>query len=315
MSYTVLITGGFGYIGGRVACALAQDGYVVRCGTRLANALPPLWLPQMSVVQIDWNSEESLVKACKNVDFVVHLSGMNEAESLADPVGALLANGVFSLRLLEAAKLSSVRRFLYFSTAHIYGSPLQGEVTELTIPKPLHPYAISHKVAEDFVLAARQEGKIEGVVFRLSNSFGAPVTADIDRWSLLLNDLCRQAVTDGVLKLRGDGSQCRDFITLEDVARATTHILKLDSSELDDGLFNLGGGKSYSVMQMTKLVASRWTKMSGKAIKIISQPGNGVSVSELNYSCHKIAKTGYVLTSRFDDEIDKSLRVCIKAFS
>jgi len=315
MTSKILITGGLGYVGGRISTALAQAGYEIRCGTRRANECPPSWLPQMRMANLDWNSEQSLKKACENVDCVIHLSGMNEMESLRDPIGALMVNGVASLRLLEAAKLSGVSRFLYFSTAHIYGSPLEGKITEETIPKPLHPYAISHRVAEDFVLAAHEQKQIEGVVIRLSNSFGAPITPDIDRWSLLVNDLCRQAITDGELKLRGDGSQYRDFITLEDVARATIHLLKLDFSKLDDGLFNLGSGRSHTVLHMSKLVASRWTKMTGRGIEIKYLPDEGVSIPVLSYDCGKIARAGYIPTSNYEKEIDKTLELCIDTFS
>lgn len=315
MTSKVLITGGLGYIGGRISTALAQAGYEIHCGTRRINECPPSWLPQMRMANLDWNSEQSLKKACENVDCVIHLSGMNEMESLRDPVGALVVNGVASLRLLEAAKLSGVNRFLYFSTAHIYGSPLEGKITEETIPKPLHPYAISHRVAEDFVLAAHEQKQIEGVVIRLSNSFGAPITPDIDRWSLLVNDLCRQAVTSSELKLRGDGSQYRDFITLEDVTRAALHLLKLDASKLADGLFNLGGGKTYTVLEMTKLIASRWNAITGKDIKIITLPSDGLNSKKLDYCSEKIVKTGFNLTSQFDNEIDKTLKLCINSFS
>ena len=122
-----------------------------------------------------------------------------------------------------------VPRFLYFSTAHVYGSSLEGTITEQTCPRNLHPYATSHLAGEQAVLEAAQRGAIRGVVFRLSNAFGAPVSSEVNCWMLLVNDLCRQAVTTGELALRTAGLQLRDFVTLEDVTRAVLHVLQRDT--------------------------------------------------------------------------------------
>jgi len=73
------------------------------------------------------------------------------------------------------------------------------------VPRPVHPYAITHHAAEDFVLAAHDEKRLMGYVIRLSNGFGAPAHAGVDRWTLLVNDLCRQAVQTRQLILRSAG--------------------------------------------------------------------------------------------------------------
>jgi UDP-glucose 4-epimerase len=314
MSYSVLLTGGLGYLGGRLACALVAVGHQVRCGTRRPGAAAPDWLPGMSMVMLDWASTETLTEACRGVDCIIHLAAMNEVESTRDPVGALEMNGLASLRLLEAAKAAGVRRFVYFSTAHVYGAPLQGSIDETSLPRPVHPYAITHKVAEDFVLAAHDRKQIEGVVIRLSNGFGAPVTPDVDRWTLLVNDLCRQAAINGELRLNSAGSQLRDFITLADVARAVNHLLQLDAGQLADGLFNLGGGKAMSILEMTERIAARWRALTGRDIAIVRPAGDGVPPPALNYRCDKLAATGFTLTGQVDREIDDTLQLCLRSF-
>ena len=314
MNSKVLLTGGLGYVGGRLALALHEAGHIVRCGTRRSGLSAPAWIPDMQMAHLDWDSIESLSKVCQGVDSVVHLSAMNEIESANDPIGALQMNGLASLRLLEAAKMVGVRRFIYFSTAHVYGSPLQGNIDETTLPRPIHPYAITHKVAEDFVLAAHDRKQIEGVVIRLSNGFGAPATAAVDRWTLLVNDLCRQAVTIGELRLNSSGAQLRDFITLGDVARAVKHVLQLDANQLADGLFNLGGGKATSILDMTNRIAARWQVLTGREIAIVRPTGDAASPPVLNYRYDKLAATGFKLTSQVDREIDDTLKLCQQAF-
>ena len=314
MSRSVLLTGGLGYLGGRIACALVEAGHRVSCGTRRSGAVVPQGLPAMTIVHLDWASNEALTDVFQGVDCVIHLAAMNEIESAKDPVGALEINGLFSLRLLEAAKMAGVRRFIYFSTAHVYGAPLKGNIDETTLPRPLHPYAITHKVAEDFVLAAHDRRQIEGVVIRLSNGFGAPVTPDVDRWTLLVNDLCRQAVTTGELRLNSSGTQLRDFITLGDVARAVNHMLELDASQLADGLFNLGSGQAMPILKMAERIAARWKLLTEREIAIVRPVGDGVPQPALNFRCDKLAATGFMLTGQIDSEIDDTLQLCMRAF-
>ena len=297
-----------------MASALTESGYQVYCGTRKLDSTPPDWLPSMRMVHIDWHSEGILKEACRGMDSVIHLAAMNEIESAKDPVGALTMNGVSTLRLLNASMAAGVRRFLYFSTAHVYGSPLQGEINELTLPRPTHPYAISHKVAEDFILAAHDLGKIEGVVIRLSNGFGAPVTPNVNRWTLLVNDLCRQAVENGELRLNSSGEQLRDFITLGDVVRAVTHLMQLDRHSLADGLFNLGSGKAISILEMSEKVAARWRGLSGNEIEIIRPTSNISQPLSLDYQCNKVGSTGFTLMSSDDEEIDATLKLCKKTY-
>jgi UDP-glucose 4-epimerase len=314
MSNVVLLTGGLGYIGGRLASSLVARGYEVRCGTRRCGMASPDWLPTMSMVTLDWMSIDRLTGACQGVDHVIHLAAMNEIDSVNDPVGALQMNGLASLRLLEAAKVAGVRRFVYFSTAHVYGAPLKGVIDETTLTRPTHPYAITHKTAEDFILAAHEKKQIEGVVIRLSNGFGAPVTPDVDRWTLLINDLCRQAATTGKLRLNSAGTQLRDFVALTDVARAVNHLLQLGVDKLGDGLFNLGGGQSRSILEMTERVAARWRVLTGYDIEVIRPAADGLPVSVLDYRCDKLAATGFLLAGQIDREIDDTLALCLRAF-
>jgi UDP-glucose 4-epimerase len=314
MTTSVLVTGGLGYLGGRVTQALVAAGYQVRCGTRQPAELAPTWLPEMRMAHLDWDSGDTLAQACRGVDSVVHLAAMNEIDSARDPVGALQMNGLASLRLLEVAKRSGVRRFVYFSTAHVYGAPLQGDIDETRVPRPTHPYSITHKVAEDFVLAAHDQKQIEGVVVRLSNCFGSPATSAVHRWTLLVNDLCRQAATQGELRLNSAGTQVRDFITLGDVARAVDHLLHLELPLIGDGLFNLGSGHSMSILAMTERVAARWLALTGCDIAIVRSTGDDIQVPFLNYRCDKLAATGFMLSDQIDREIDDTLQLCLRAF-
>ena len=307
----VLVTGGLGYVGSRLAQYLVRAARVpVLLGTRRRpDSLP--WLPQATVVEMDWRSEQSLLEACRSADAIVHLAGMNAAECEADPVGALEFNALATARLARAAVASGIRRFVYVSTAHVYGSPLRGVITESSVPANLHPYATTHRAAEDPVRFLQQQRALEGIVVRLSNSFGVPAHPAVNCWVLLVNDLCRQAVEHGELVLKSPGLQRRDFITLTDVCRAVEHLLQLDSAAIADGLFNLGGAWAPTVIEMAERIARCWELVSGNRPQI-SRPLPAVHEygDLLEYRIDKLLRTGFYLRGDADAEITATLRYC-----
>lgn len=315
MMRRVLITGGFGYVGGRVAQLLAARGdFDIVLGSRRAQS-SPAWLPDVTVAAMDWSSPESLQAACDGVGVVLHLAAMNEIECARDPVDALGANGVGTARLLQAAKVRHVARFVYFSTAQVYGEPLAGRIDETTLPRPRNPYATSHRAGEDVVLAAHDDGRIVGIALRVSNGFGAPAHSGVNRWTLLVNDLCRQAVTDRRLTLLSAGMQRRDFVTLHDVARAVSHVLDLPKEKVGNGIFNVGGAWVRRVFEMAETIQARCSTVLGFVPEIVRpEPAVGDAVPELDYRLDKLLATGFTLTGNPIAEIDATLRVCRKAY-
>jgi UDP-glucose 4-epimerase len=234
---------------------------------------------------------------------------------LANPGQALLINGLGALNLLEAAKGAGVERFIYLSTAHVYGAPLAGVITEASLPRPNHPYAITHKVAEDFILAAHDRQEMLGIALRLSNGFGAPASAHINRWTLIVNDLCRQAVTTGKLVLKSAGRQWRDFITLTDVIRSVKYFLNLPAAACQDGLFNLGGAYSLRIIDLARRIADRASRFLGFTPPIHRpEPGPTDSFPPLEYRVDKLKSTGFTLCRNIDEEIDATLRFCQEVF-
>ena len=310
----VLITGGFGFIGGRLGQALYQSGHQVVLGSRTVIN-PPDWLPYAEVVKTDWNDSCDLEKICSGVEVVIQAAGMNAQDCAADQIAALEVNGLGTARLLAAATRVGVKRFIYLSTAHVYSSPLIGKISEESCPSNLHPYATSHLAGESAVLGANQRGDIEGVVLRLSNAFGMPAHKDVNCWMLLVNDLCRQAVETGKLVLYSNGLQQRNFITLTNVVRCVEYFLSLPLATYKNSVFNLGGDCSLSVYDMTLLVASRCQAVLGftPLIERIEPQPEDITIP-FEYSITQLNSTGFVLHEGFDDEIDSILLACFKVF-
>jgi UDP-glucose 4-epimerase len=315
MMHRILVTGGFGYLGGQLARFLAsEESYEILLGSS-QQTHSPYWLPQAKVVQICWDSPKSLQEVCSGVDCIVHLAGMNAQDCSSDPDAAMKVNSIATAHLVQAAFAQKVRRFIYMSTVHVYGSPLEGVITEETKTTSAHPYAISHQAGEDAVLASHLSGEIEGIVIRLSNAYGAPADKDVNCWMLLVNDLCRQAAISGRLVLRSAGLQKRDFIPLYDVVRAINHFITLPVDKVGCGLFNLGGEATYRVIELAELIAEQCEAMLGYRPKI-ERPDSilGKGSPELNYRIDKLKETGFSLNGKIKKEIDATLVFCNKNF-
>lgn len=305
----MLITGGFGFVGGRLGKYLCQNGHQVVLGSR-AKSFTPGWLPLAEVVQIDWDNYQSLQQICIGVDVLIHAAGMNAQDCEADPVTALEFNGLATARLIEAASAAGVKRFIYLSTAHVYANPLVGIIHEDSCPRNLHPYATSHLSGEAVVLGASQRKKIEGIVLRLSNAFGAPMHKHVNCWTLLLNDLCRQAVQSRQLVLHSNGLQQRDFIAMAEVCRAIDFFASIDSNALTSYIFNVGG-VSRSVLEMAQLVQERCNILFGFEPKLQRRSVSVADIGEeLIYRKDKLLEIGLEIGMDNDAEIDKLLQFC-----
>lgn len=311
----VLLTGGFGYLGGRIARHLLAQGRTVRITTRRGPDSWPDWARDAEVVRLDPSDDAALLKACEGVAALVHLSAMNEVDCTTDPVGALQANGVDTVRLLQAALKAGVGRFLYFSTARVYGEPLVGRIEEGMICRPVHPYGISHKVAEDYILAEHGKGRIEAACLRLSNALGAPADPLINRWTLVANDLCRQAASSGRMVLKSSGLALRDFIPLGEVARGVGHLLEVERAALGDGVFNLGVGHSSSIRDLADLIRNRAEAVLGaRPVLERPEPAPGEVADPLDFRVDRLAAAGFAASRDLSAEIDQTLLLCRKAF-
>lgn len=306
----VLITGGLGYVGGRVARHLQESSDIdVWISTRRPNDRLPLWfqadrvLPHAELMRPDhpqWGS----------FDAVIHLGTANETLCNKDPFAAINDNVIGTMRLLDCCS-RNLPRFIYFSSIHVYGTPLSGVLDEGRCPVPFQPYAIAHRTVEDFVLADTRQGLIDGVIIRLGNAFGAPCVPGFSRWSLVCNDLCRQAVTQGELRLQSSGLQIRNFVTLTDVSRAVEHVLRLSVTAVGGRVFNLGAPRSMPVLELARTIVRRCHVLFGYEPALIAPPPKpGERIDDFDLRVDRLLQTGFSFTSSLEPEIDATLNYC-----
>lgn len=310
----ILITGGFGFVGGRLAVHLSAAGHQILIGTRQLRATPD-WLPGAQVVRMEWDDSSDLKEICNSVDVVVHAAGMNAQDCALDPEAALAFNGIATARLALAANQAGVGRFIYLSTAHVYSSPLIGTINEETPSVNNSIYCTSHLAGEHATLDAGSKGGMQGIVLRLSNVYGAPVDKSVNCWMLLANDLCRQAVKTRKLVLSTNGMQQRDFIDMREISQVVEYFLSCRNALMETGIFNVGSGTSQSVLEMAKLIQLRCTHTLGFTPPIERGGSNADDISTpLVFEISKIKSAGYSMRINDDSEIDSMLLFCKREY-
>ncbi|WP_167884230.1 NAD-dependent epimerase/dehydratase family protein [Leptospira idonii] len=306
----VLITGGSGYLAGRIFNAMSSkyDSYLVTRNSSLSR-----FIPDEKLILSDWNDFRSIEDILPSVDVIIHTAGMNAKNSGEQPFNAYQINLMQTAKLVDLCVKYPKKKIIYFSTAHVYGSPLEGTVDESMLTANLHPYAASHKAAEDYILFHSHQNKLNAVIVRLSNTFGAPLLPETDCWALLVNDLCKQAVLSDKLVLRSDGMTERDFISMSEVLNAMEWVINDDS--LTHLLCNLGGDWAVSVWELANLIKDLAEERLNKKLTLERlAPHPDAKISKLKYSIEKIKSLGYLPHKDKVPEIYELIDYCSQNF-
>ena len=289
---SILITGGSGYLGGRIYDYLKsfnEFNIIVASRKNINN---------INQRKVDWNSKVSIKNLCNKIDIIIHLAAINAKECLDNPDEAYKVNTLNTKNLIESAILNKVKKVIYFSTAHVYSSCLSGLIDENTKTNNEHPYF-------------DKKNNFQGIILRLSNSFGPPSDINSNCWMLFANDICKSAVLKSKIFIKSNPLQVRDFVTLSDVCRVTKHFL--DYKVESNPVFNIGGRSSFTLIDFAKLVQKQFKNVFNEKIEIISNTKNKTKPF-LNYNIRKLESTGFVLQSKIEDEIVSLIKFCKKNF-
>ena len=260
---TVLVTGGAGYIGSHTVKALRGAGHEVVVLDTLENGHASL-IDGVPLVVGD-TADASVVDEVLRlhpVEAIVHFAAYKSAgESMHDPGKYFRNNTAGALTLIGAAAEHGVRRFVFSSTAAVYGTPEVVPVRESAALRPESPYGESKLMVERILQWFDAAHDLRSVSLRYFNAAGAAMDGAIgEDWSQTANllPLVMKAALErsGPLRVFGtdyptaDGTAIRDYIHVEDLAEA--HVKAL-SYLLDDGsttAINLGTGVGTSVMEI-----------------------------------------------------------------
>ncbi len=311
----VLITGGFGYLGGRLGAYLSTFNHDIYLASRFSKKEPNI-SNNINTIEIDWTDYNSILDACEDMDVVIHSAGMNASDCLNDPKKAFEVNGVFTGKLGEAAIAKKVSTFLYLSTAHIYSNNLNGLITEETEVTNSHPYGASRFAGEEILISQNKNKKsnMQTIIVRLANTFGSPSDIDINCWNLVVNDLCKQAAIDRCLVIRGPSNTKRNFITMTDFCSAINFLLFICKLSEPTAIFNLGD-KTKSIINIANDIIKIYQSEKDLSLPIIELSENKLINNDLEYSSNALIELGWKPDSNFNFELTNLIRFCESNFN
>ena len=261
----VLVTGGAGYVGSVVAEELLNNGYEVLVLDNLQQGHRRAVPKDSEFVSADICNPGSLDEVFRNysLDAVMHMAAETVVEfSMTDPRRYFQNNVVGGLNLLEVMRRHNVNKFVFSSTAAVYGEPKITPTLEDHAKIPVNTYGESKLMFERILEWYGKAYGLKHISFRYFNAAGASQFMGEDHrpeTHLIPNVLKAALRKNGAVPVFGidyptkDGSCVRDYVHVVDIARA--HVLALEKSEgLSGRAYNLGNGEGYSVLEVIETV-------------------------------------------------------------
>lgn len=236
---SILITGGCGFVGGRIAEILSANNRV----TVLDNMR--YWKDSPDVVPSGcefWKQNISALFAIDHFDIIIHAATVNIIHGMQDMRACMDTNFNQTLQFFD--RIPSTTRVLYLSTASVYGNGVMFPTSEQCRVAPSNVYAMSKLLAEQYLL----DHHPNAVVARLSNVYG-PRQRPENAYSGVMVKLLTSSITGSKFRIYGDGSQTRDFTYVDDVVSACQALL-LHGKSAD--VYNVGSGVETSVAQLLR---------------------------------------------------------------
>jgi UDP-glucose 4-epimerase len=275
----LLVTGGAGYIGGTVAELLLDRGHTVFILDDLSHGHRSLLPRRATLVEAGLADRERVhtLLQTEAFDGVLHFAALIEAgESMQKPEIYFRNNTASTLSLLEAVLASKTRRFVFSSTAAVYGEPESTPITENAPLKPTNPYGESKLLVEHMLTWFNRLHGLHYASLRYFNVAGAiPGRGEAHEPESHLIPLILDVAIGRRESIRiygkdydtPDGTCVRDYIHVSDLAEA--HLLALEALETRDRLiYNLGNGKGFSVREVIDSVR----RVTGRPIKVDEFP-------------------------------------------
>jgi UDP-glucose 4-epimerase len=273
----VLVCGGAGYIGSNMTAMLSKAGHEPVVFDNLSKGHKAA-IGDAVFVKGDLGDYELLVQTLKRrkIEAVMHFAAFIEVgESIQMPLKYYYNNLVNTHNLLSAMEAVGVGKFVFSSTAAVYGTPAEIPITEDCPKHPINPYGETKLAVERMCHYQWRAGRLRYAALRYFNACGAGsggLLGEDHRPESHLIPLTIQAALGkrSEIKIFGtdyptpDGTCVRDYIHIDDLCRA--HLLALDKlDEKPELLYNLGNGKGYSVREVINTVK----KVSGKKFKVV----------------------------------------------
>lgn len=245
----IVITGGAGFIGSHVTKLFCDEGFETVVVDDLSFGYKKFVDPRAQFVKGRIQDSELMGQVLKGTSGVIHLAATSIIKlSIEDPLGCFENNLIGGVKLLGAMRKQGVKKLVFSSTAAVYGDPKRIPVKEDDEKHPKSPYGASKLAFEKALETYYQSYGIESVSLRYFNAYGpqdeqTPATRAVPIWTKAL-------FSGDPIPLYWEGKQVRDYVFVEDIARA--HLKALELSGLH--FINLGSGKGVVMKDLLQLL-------------------------------------------------------------
>jgi len=248
-----IVTGGAGFIGSHLVDALVSFGIEVSIIDNLSTGKIENLNPKAKFFNVDVCNLNNINHLFNGIDIVFHLAAVASVQySIENPKETNDINVGGTLNVLLSAKEAGVKRLVFSSSSSVYGDVDKIPTNESRKINPKSPYALHKYTGELYCKLFSEIYNLETVCLRYFNVYGPRQNPNGAYASVIakFSDLKRNKE---ILTITGDGNQTRDFVFVEDVARA--NIFAAESDRVGKGeVVNIGSGKKYSVNEIAKII-------------------------------------------------------------
>jgi UDP-glucose 4-epimerase len=244
-----LVTGGAGFIGSHIVEALVKRGFEVWVVDDLSTgSATNLEETGAILVKEDVKRIRELEGLPRRIDVVFHEAAIASVPiSVEDPMRVHDVNVNAALEVMNLCVERKIRRFVFASSAAVYGAVVSPPAKEQDYCSPGSPYGASKLSVENYMHAYNSSYGLESVALRYFNVYGPRQRAD-DGYSGVIPLFARQLLSSITPRVYGDGLQTRDFVYVTDVAEA--NLLAMESELAPGQVFNIASGRNVSVLHL-----------------------------------------------------------------
>lgn len=244
----VLITGGYGFIGSHVAEQFHKEGYEIFIIDNLSTGKREnVTIKHKSYILSVEDEKCKEIFSSYNFDIVVHLAAQaSVAKSVISPKDDAKSNILGLINILQLATEHHVKKFIFASSAALYGNNSNIPLKETYTAQPVSPYGLSKWSGEQYCLNWSRENDIDVICFRFSNVYGPRQTSEGEGG--VISTFIFSLLKDETLQIHGDGNQTRDFIYVADVAFAIYRA----SQSIMSGVYNLSTNTEVSINDIVR---------------------------------------------------------------
>ena len=262
----ILVTGGAGFIGSELVKSFLEKNYAVTVLDSFSNSskknIPYLKNKRLEVKKANITNYQLLKKALSGFNLVVHLAAQIDVdESIKKPEYTHQVNVAGTVNLLRACVANKIKNVIAASSAAVYGNPDHLPLSENSSTIPLSPYGASKLSMEYYLKAFSYSYDMNCISLRLFNVYGP---GQSDAYAGVITKFMNNISKNKPLVIFGDGSNTRDFISIDDAVLSIHKSIKKIKNK-KGSVYNIGSGKHITIKKLANLMIT----LSGKKLKIL----------------------------------------------